>query len=387
MHIRNFNKLLENFRNLKKFSGIKLKSVNDIKNIPSTTRDELASFNIRNCPVKPVNITATSGSIGSRLIIYQSKRCYEMHVKRLIKIFKIAGLTKNDIFLNLNSYSLNGPGRIIDTALKRFGLTCIPFGVLNNERDINLVAGFIKKMKPSVIGTYPNQVFQLFNAIGRNHSISKCIVQGELLLPEFKKEIEKISGVNILDFYGSNEFSGFAIHENPKDEFLRLVDDGLYIELIKDRKESGEGKLVITDLYNYSMPFVRYILGDIVRIKKNKGKTYIKPLGRKDDYININGEVESKKRLIGMVFNILRNPDFFILIDKNRRTYNDFVSINISEKDWGKNKEIEKSFGNEFSFSFRIRKTNRKVPRTRSGKFTHVIDLRRLNLVDKKFGW
>ena len=54
--------------------------------------------------------------------------------------------------------------------------------------------------------------------------------------------------------------------ECEKHEGLHVTIDNLYVEILKDGKPAkpGEsGEIVITDLNNYGMPFIRYKNGDI----------------------------------------------------------------------------------------------------------------------------
>jgi phenylacetate-CoA ligase len=68
-----------------------------------------------------------------------------------------------------------------------------------------------------------------------------------------------------LDTYGSVEFSRLAF-ECPEHTGLHVITDGAVVELLMDGKpvSVGEpGRVVVTGLYNYAMPLIRYDLDDL----------------------------------------------------------------------------------------------------------------------------
>jgi phenylacetate-CoA ligase len=90
--------------------------------------------------------------------------------------------------------------------------------------------------------------------------ISTCMV-----LHDFeRKTIEKVFGCRVTNRYGCEEVSLIAC-ECPEGN-MHLNCDTLIIEFIRDGKpvKPGEpGAIVVTDLTNYGMPFIRYKVGDV----------------------------------------------------------------------------------------------------------------------------
>ena len=80
-----------------------------------------------------------------------------------------------------------------------------------------------------------------------------------------RKLIEEAFGCKVFDKYGSREFSGIA-YECEAHEGHHVVAEGYLVEILRDGKPAlpGEiGEVVITDLNNTCMPFVRYRIGDL----------------------------------------------------------------------------------------------------------------------------
>ena len=378
--LKKFNKLLEQFKFLKKYKNLNLPlaALPQLRKIPVSTRDELRRFDLTSSPWPPFNITATSGSIESRLIVCHSKFCHKAHLKRLVKKYKSIGLKKGDCCLNLCSYSLGGGGRIMEQAFKLIGITVIPFGEIATEEKLKEAVEVIYKIKPNIINSYVNQIFALAEIIKSNHRVKKCILNGETLPNEFKRRVSRTLGAEIYDNYGSMEFSGFAISHNTEDDFMELFDDDLFIEVLKKNgsfQMNGKGKIVITDLNNYSMPFIRYILGDGIEIKTKGMKRLIRVCGRSDDNILWHGEVESKKKIENRLLTLLGHPYFCLVFSKDKISQKDKIVLHIFNKA-GNHEVLNNRIKKYYSKINEIRFFTKSVPRTHTGKFKHFMDLR-----------
>lgn len=87
-----------------------------------------------------------------------------------------------------------------------------------------------------------------------------------MLMPSERKSIEEIFGVQVIDRYGCEEV-GLIGCECNRHEGMHLNIEHLYIEFIKDDGSlcaQGEpGYIVVTDLGNKAMPFIRYRVEDV----------------------------------------------------------------------------------------------------------------------------
>ena len=97
---------------------------------------------------------------------------------------------------------------------------------------------------------------------GRRPSVSTSM----MLLSNERRLIEEIFGVRVFDRYGCEEVSLIA-SECEKHEGLHMNIEHLYIEFLReDGRYSGPGepgKIVVTDLMNKAMPFIRYEVEDV----------------------------------------------------------------------------------------------------------------------------
>jgi phenylacetate-CoA ligase len=100
-----------------------------------------------------------------------------------------------------------------------------------------------------------------------NFKISpKALISSAQILPDqSRKIIESSFNTKVYDKYGSREFSGIAYQSINNSEHL-VVAENYIVEIIKNNRKAkpGEiGEVVITDLNNYCLPFVRYKIGDL----------------------------------------------------------------------------------------------------------------------------
>lgn len=134
-------------------------------------------------------------------------------------------------------------------------------------------------------------------------NIETIISMSEHLSDDTRKEIEKIFGSSVVSRY-SNMENGF-IAQQPVGEDFYLINNASYkVELLDlDRDVPvGLGKLgriVVTDLFNYSMPLIRYDTGDLgmfgkVQYRNRDVVALVSVEGRKADTIfQTNGNIAS----------------------------------------------------------------------------------------------
>ena len=359
----------------------RMRSWEDFKQIPVSGREGLRDFVAAGFVQDAFNVTSTSGSTSSRMMIAHSRKAYESHLERLAAIYRQAGVKKGSLCLNLCSYALNSGGRLMDAAFKAAGAGVIPFGPVSDRDSVLEAAGLVRSLKPVMINAYTNQLFDLFACMGRKHSIRRCLVNGEPLWPDYRKRIEQMGGVQIHDHYGAMEISGLAVAVRPDDECMKVFAGGLLLEVLEDSGEAsaaGSGDLLVTDLNNTCMPFIRYRLGDRVQLMRQKGSLWIKVLGRTQESILLNGVVVMKQELIRAVNDFLGHPRFFFVVDKHPLHYNDRLVINIlgvlPRQEKALSQAVARAAGAGQGVD--LRKHAGTIPRTLNGKIRYFIDAR-----------
>jgi len=124
------------------------------------------------------------------------------------------------------------------------------------------------KYKPKVILAYANSMHLYAKFVQANQikgiSPKSIITSAESLSQEERQNIQDTFGCPVFDRYGSRETSVIA-SECEQHTGLHVNAETLYVEIIKNGKPTrpGEvGEVIITDLLNVAMPFIRYKIED-----------------------------------------------------------------------------------------------------------------------------
>ena len=378
-------KLLDNFKEIELYKGVKLGTEEDIKKIPIMTRDRLHNFRLSDCPEKPIFVHSTSGSTGKNLFVFFSKKAFEATLKRKTHLFNYFGIKKGALALNLFPYGLSVIGDGVQDVLVNEGVVVFPVGVPKSE-NFYVMVDAIRRLKPEVIFSPVSLLYETFEELNDSTIVKKIIAGGSLFSPVFYNNIKKMSGAEeIYDCYGCNEAGAFAVKSSEIPGCFRVFDDGLILEVEHEGKisEQGKGNLLITDLSNYSMPFIRYHVGDKVELLRKGPEVYMKFLGRTDSYTNFNNQVVPLPLLVKLGADCVGHDKFFYLIDKDEKTNRDHCMMHVQKKDLENAKGIkEKLNQNNVNISIQVKEWH-KFPMTDSGKYINIIDKRKRLLPEK----
>ena len=138
------------------------------------------------------------------------------------------------------------------------------------EKDMYEYVQKINTMKPCLILAYTNSIEELARFIQAHHlSVyfpPAIMTAAGVLYPEVKEKIEKVFHTTAFNRYGSREVSDMAC-SCEKDEGLHLIPAVHYLEIVDDEgrqeKPGKPGNIIVTLLTNYTMPLIRYQIGDI----------------------------------------------------------------------------------------------------------------------------
>jgi phenylacetate-CoA ligase len=127
----------------------------------------------------------------------------------------------------------------------------------------------LNESRPDAIVAYTNPLYEMARSLvarGVRVYSPQSIVVGAEKLHGFQREmIERAFGAPVFETYGSREFMLIGA-ECERHAGLHLTQENLRVEVLDDdgrpTAAGAEGNVVITDLYNYGMPFVRYANGD-----------------------------------------------------------------------------------------------------------------------------
>ena len=144
------------------------------------------------------------------------------------------------------------------------------------EEDMENYIKTINAYKPDLIRGYAGSLYELCRYAERKNMeiyTPKIVVSAaEALGNEVRAKIESIIGTKVYDFYGSREAASIA--GECKYGSMHIFMFNNYIEILDAQnqpvEEEGEGRVIVTNLHNYSMPLIRYEIGDMAVLGPEK---------------------------------------------------------------------------------------------------------------------
>ena len=148
---------------------------------------------------------------------------------------------------------------------------------LMSERNMKLYVKIWNKFRPVSVWAYVDSIYTFAKFIDENKIIiwspKSIIVTAGTLHEDVRIFVERVFKCKVINQYGSREVSDIAA-ECINQEGLHVFEYAQYIEVLDDNLNpvaDGEvGNLYVTNLNNYSMPLIRYDIGDLVRITNKK---------------------------------------------------------------------------------------------------------------------
>lgn len=141
-----------------------------------------------------------------------------------------------------------------------------------NQRNIKEIIEFIVYFNPDYIESYASVIVKLARGLQRYHlqppqNLKTIISTSETLISIERKLIENAFNCKVVNRYGSREFTGSVAQSCPENnEGFHINTELVFLEVVGENGKQvapGErGKIIITDLQNYAMPFIRYDMGD-----------------------------------------------------------------------------------------------------------------------------
>jgi phenylacetate-CoA ligase len=174
-----------------------------------------------------------------------------------------------------NPLELNNHQKLIYNMKERFLKNIIFVSAYSlNPKSIHNYARTINTAKPKYFYGYASALHLLAQLVIKNNiqikHRPKVIVSTAETLYDFQREmIEKAFGCRVINEYGARDAGIIAyecgngkMHISAENMIVEIVD----IETKKPLKPGESGLVIITDLNNYSMPRLRYQLGDIATL-------------------------------------------------------------------------------------------------------------------------
>jgi len=261
------------------FDPAAIETCGDIRVLPVLTReiiqDNQDRLLVENPEAYGARRNSTGGSTGYALNFYQGTN-YSVHVEASQWVSDMAAGRR----MGAPTAYLWGAPR--DIALAE-GLKGRLHGLLRNERRFNSFDmgparmhqyyRALQRFRPEVLIAYASSlyIFACFlreNSLRPDFPMVSIITSAEVLFDHIRETLEDVFQVPVFDRYGSREMAVIA-YECEKHRGLHLHMADQYVELVGDDPIHEPAEMIVTNLHNYSMPFIRYRIGDMAVLSRD----------------------------------------------------------------------------------------------------------------------
>jgi len=333
-----------------------IKTLEDLSKLPIIRKDEFKRENPRRLvsvefDIEKLKVVRTSGSTGKPFQVYINSVENDWRKAIYMRANISCGQKPRD-----NWVAITAPHHFSDTTntqrrLGIFAQTCISVFA-----DINEQIRLVNEAKPDILDGYSGSLLLLakeFQKRGEVETIEPRIIFGtaEVIDNVSCRFIERMFNAPFYDQFGCSEVDRTAWQCPEKTGYHMDVDSVItqFVDHEGNDVSSGErGEIVYTSLFNYSMPLIRYAVGDVGVPSDEKcpcGRSF--PLmevaeGRKDSLLLLpNGQLLSPRTFtvaLGM-FELYGQIEQFRVIQKEV----DLFKICVKKKDSGVNEDVLRS--------------------------------------------
>lgn len=380
------------YKNLYDNAGLipnEIKNRSDLLKLPILTKEDIRknynSLKAKGIKDKRIVNNSTSGSTGVNINFLSDREAIERTALQN-RCYNWMGVDLFDKKLSIwgSGWDIAKSKKIASRIKSYIKNSVVLSGYNLSEKDIEEYYKIMLRFNPKLLVSYPSIFYTLaetFQKNGWKFSPFAMQIGGEKLFPFQREFVEKVFNSKIYDFYGARD-AGMIAQECSLHNGLHIIAENVLVEVLDENNnpiEEGEGDLVITDLNNKVMPFIRYRIGDRAYITQRECKC-----GR---------GLPLLKEVIGRSFEIIKFPNgnkvggsFWTLVLRSEPGIKNFQVVQKTQ-DWIKINYIPDSNFNSKSIDKFIERIHQysgdklkitfeqvdEIPVTKAGKFKFVI--------------
>ena len=344
----------------------------------NTIMYDFDAFKSDNFINRPVHEMSTSGSTGRPFKILQDMGKRKQVLAEIMYFSELVGYKVGNKIVYLRNLEKYNSKNNFKQFLQNESLI---YTQKYDDLSLNRITDELIKMeKGTTILGYASTLQAVSSFMEKNNisakNVTGIISGAETITNKTRQLVKKQFNCPVVSRY-SNQEMGILAQDYDEDKFT-LNRASYFFEILdmeKDKPiELGQvGRIVITDLYNYAMPMIRYDTGDLGIMDKNdKGYYLSKIYGRKLDLLYTTSNEPLSFFALDDFFEPNTDIEQYQII-QNDRTH---VTINLIMKE-GKNIDeqwciegVKSVMGNDCNVSIEYLDT---IPITNSGKFRYVI--------------
>lgn len=270
------------------FDRIKLKAedisgTEDLHKIPVVSREIFRSRNsefVARGRYRRIRVGKTGGTTGTPVIVHKDTTDRTMTWASYYRWYEWMGIAlgeKTATFWGAGSVTENNFPESIRQEIINYLQNTYVFNSFRINREILPdVISKLNRMKPVLLKGYLSSLIFLagyMNEKGIRLSFTPEAVSSttETLLPGDRKVLETTFNAPVYNQYGCGEASAIA-YECSHHKGMHLTSEHVIVEILDDNGQpsKGRGNVVITNLDNFIMPFIRYCNGDVATMADTK---------------------------------------------------------------------------------------------------------------------
>lgn len=382
-----------------------IKSVDDIKHLPFTTKSDLRDnypFGLFAVPMSEIiRIHASSGTTGKATVVGYTRHDIGIWSEVMARTFTAAGAGKSDFIQIAYGYGLFTGGLGAHYGGEKIGATVIPISGGNTKRQLQLMEDFgttVLACTPSYAAYLAETIEE--SGISRDKLKLRVGVFGaEPWTENMRREIEKRLRIKAIDIYGLSEVIGpgvsfecehqCGLHIN-EDHFIPEIIDPDTLEVLPE----GElGELVFTTITKEGLPLIRYRTRDLTRLNFDKcacGRTIVrmnKCTGRSDDMLIIRGVNLFPSQIESVLMEMDETtPHYLLVVDRVNNLDTLELQLEVEDRFYSDTigelqalrKKITHAVESATGLSVNVKLVEPKTIERSEGKAKRVIDKRKL---------
>lgn len=326
-------------------SADNLKSLDDIRRIPVTTKADLRAHGreFLTVPLSDmVRLHASSGTTGQATVIYYTREDIAAWADLVARSMYMTGMRPGDVFQNMMGYGLFTGGLGFHYGAERLGALTIPAGAGNSARQVRLMQQF----GATAIHIIPSYALYLLNTFAqqgldpRELNLRLAFLGAEPHSEDLRRRIEAAYDLKAYNSYGLSEMNGPGVaFECPEQNGMHVWEDAFILEVVDPAtlEPVGPGKmgeLVFTNLTRRGMPLLRYRTRDLASYDAapcpcGRGFTRISRIqGRTDDLLIVKG-VNIFPLQIDRVLMAMPEVGAHYLVELTREDFDDVMHVKV----------------------------------------------------------
>jgi phenylacetate-CoA ligase len=281
------------------------RSLADLAKFPFTTKKDLRDsypFGMFAVPREQcVRLHASSGTTGKPTVVGYTRNDIDTWSGVMARSIRASGARPGDLVHVSYGYGLFTGGLGAHYGAEKLGLTVVPFGGGQTERQVQLINDF----RPDIIMITPSYMLAIADEFERQgldpsrSSLRLGIFGAEPWTNDMREAIQRRMDMDAVDIYGLSEVMGPGVANECVEtkDGPTIWEDHFYPEIVDP--ETGQllpdgefGELVFTSLTKEALPIIRYRTRDLTRLLPGTARTMRrmeKITGRSDDMMIVRG--------------------------------------------------------------------------------------------------